>query len=256
VIGLPDVVRFGLAAVNELVAIAISAPADRAQASPTRRRGLERCRRQCCSSAPASPPVPPRRAPAGGRTPPTGADTDAAPPAPRRAPRARSGAAGRHDHRARDGRVPSGHRRGSAPANAAPCAAVPPPPWRRSSAAPNPPRAVAARASAAWPARAGRRPARPMTRSGRRRGRVGLVSALGALERPVHGRARDAEQLGQLTARVLPSPVQLDQVGLLTCRELGLLAAQVALGPRNPSCPRGCACGSGRPRTPRPSPAR
>jgi len=47
----------------------------------------------------------------------------------------------------------------------------------------------------------------------------------GALERPVDGRARDVEQLGELGARVFAAAMQRDEVRLLARRELGLLAA-------------------------------
>ncbi len=52
----------------------------------------------------------------------------------------------------------------------------------------------------------------------------------GPLERSVHGRAGDAEELGELGAGVLAGAVQFDEVSFLRRRELGLLAAEAALG--------------------------
>jgi hypothetical protein len=58
----------------------------------------------------------------------------------------------------------------------------------------------------------------------------GLLASLFALDGAVYGRALDAEEVAELGGAVLAGTVQGDEVRFLAGVELGLLAAQVALG--------------------------
>jgi hypothetical protein len=51
-----------------------------------------------------------------------------------------------------------------------------------------------------------------------------------AFDGAVHGRAPDAEQVGQLSGAVVTGVMQRDEVSFLAGVELGLLAAQAAFG--------------------------